>query len=77
VARNPDDLHRHRRQYVGQRHDQDLPVLIGIFGAYIVASIVTAFGPQWVDFSGLKVNSISDVISVPRSSSRNLISARC
>jgi uracil permease len=42
-----------------------LPVLIGIFGAYIVACIVTAFGPAWVDFSGLKVSGISDIIAVP------------
>ncbi len=42
-----------------------LPVLIGIFGAYIVACIVTAFGPAWIDFSGLKVSGFSDILAVP------------
>ena len=42
-----------------------LPVLVGIFGAYAVACIVTLIGPAWVDFSGLKVNGIADIISVP------------
>lgn len=42
-----------------------LPVLVGIFGAYIIACIVTAFGPAWVNFSGLKVTGIQDVVSIP------------
>ncbi len=42
-----------------------LPVLIGIFGAYIVACIVTACGPAWVNFSGLKVSGFSDILAVP------------
>jgi len=42
-----------------------LPVLVGIFGAYAVACIVTLIGPAWVDFSGLQVKSIADVVSVP------------
>jgi uracil permease len=42
-----------------------LPVLIGIFGSYIVACIVTAIGPAWIDFSGLKVSGFSDIIAFP------------
>ena len=42
-----------------------LPVLVGIFGAYAVACIVTLLGPAWVDFSGLQVKTFADIISIP------------
>ena len=48
-----------------------LPILIGIFGAYIVGAIVSLlsgnalFGLPWVDFSGLAVKGVTDVVNVP------------
>ncbi len=47
-----------------------LPILIGVFGAYVLGVIITLinpnlFGLPWVDFSGLKIESFADVIAVP------------
>ena len=42
-----------------------VPILIAIFGAYIVAIIGTLCGLGWVDFSALAINGASDIIAVP------------
>ncbi|MEG1810518.1 MAG: solute carrier family 23 protein [Clostridia bacterium] len=48
-----------------------LPLLIGIFGSYIVGTVISLcsgnalFGLPWVDFTGLKIESIKDIVSVP------------